>query len=86
VLVLAIFPRAESATDAFRASIKEINAKLATFADNKQVFFLDFGDKFLAADGTLTKEIMPDFLHPSAKGYQIWTDNMMPKLQELLKP
>lgn len=85
VLLLGIFPRAEKAEDPYRASIKEINAKLATLADNKQVFYLDFGDKFLQADGTLTTDIMPDRLHPNAKGYQIWIDNMLPKVQELLK-
>ncbi len=86
ILILGIFPRNASATDPSRARIKDINTILATFADNKQVFFLDFGSKFLAPDGTLTADIMPDFLHPNAKGYQIWTDAMLPKVQELLKP
>lgn len=85
ILILGIFPRAASPTDPFRANIKEINAMLAKLADNKQVFFLDIGEKFLEPDGTLSPNIMPDFLHPNAKGYQIWTDAMMPKLQELLK-
>lgn len=85
ILVLGIFPRATSATDPFRGHIKEINGMLAKLADNKQVFFMDIGDKFLAADGTLSPDIMPDFLHPNAKGYQIWADAMMPKIQELLK-
>jgi lysophospholipase L1-like esterase len=86
VLVLGIFPRAASATDPYRANIKEINAKLATFADNKQVFFLDIGEKFLQPDGTLTTDIMGDLLHPTVKGYEIWTAAMMPKVQELMKP
>ncbi len=88
VLLLGIFPRSELPTDAIRANVKEINTKLATFADNKQVFFLDIGDKFLSPDGSLSLDIMGDAarLHPTAKGYQIWADAMMPKLQELLKP
>jgi len=28
---------------------------------------------------------MPDFLHPSAKGYQIWAEAMEPTLDEMLK-
>jgi lysophospholipase L1-like esterase len=47
--------------------------------------YLDIGAKFLQADGTLTKEIMPDYLHLSAKGYQIWADAITPKLAELMK-
>jgi len=33
-------------------------------------------------DGTLSKEIMPDALHLSPKGYQIWADAIEPKLKE----
>ena len=55
------------------------------FADDKKVFFLDIGAKFLEADGTLSKTIMPDLLHPNEKGYQIWTDAIEAKVKELLK-
>jgi lysophospholipase L1-like esterase len=85
VLVLGIFPRAVSATDPYRASIKDINSKLAKLADNKQVFFLDIGDKFLAPDGTLTPEIMPDGLHPNFRGYKIWADAIAARVKELMK-
>ena len=55
------------------------------FADDKKVFFLDIGAKFLEADGTLPKSIMPDLLHPNAQGYQIWSDSIEAKVKELLK-
>ena len=38
------------------------------------MFFLDINPLLLQADGTLSKEIMPDLLHPNAKGYQIWAE------------
>jgi len=85
VLLLGIFPRAASATDPYRASIKEINSKLAKLADNKQVFFMDIGEKFLASDGTLTPEIMPDGLHPNLRGYKIWADAISARVKELMK-
>ena len=85
VLVLGIFPRAPEATNPFRASIKEINSKLAKLADNKQVFFMDIGDKFLTADGTLTPEIMPDGLHPNLRGYRIWADAISSRVKELMR-
>ena len=85
VLVLGIFPRGPAADNPFRASIKAINEKLATLADNKQVFYMDIGDKFLAADGTLPAEIMPDGLHPNTQGYRIWAEAMAPKVKELLQ-
>ena len=48
------------------------------------VTYLDIGDQFLAADRSISKEIMDDFLHPTAKGYAIWTDAMEPTLTRLL--
>ena len=55
------------------------------FADDKTVFFMDIGAKFLGPDGTLSKDIMPDLLHPNAKGYEIWADAIAPKVKELLQ-
>jgi lysophospholipase L1-like esterase len=49
------------------------------------VQYLDIGPKFLDADGELPKDVMPDKLHPTAKGYQIWYDAMWPTLEPLLK-
>jgi lysophospholipase L1-like esterase len=85
VLLLGVFPRGAAADNPARATIKEMNVKLAKLADNKQVFFMDIGDKFLAPDGTLTQEIMPDALHPSAKGYEIWAEAIMPTVKKLMQ-
>ena len=85
VLILGIFPRAQQASDPYRESIKDINSKLARLADNKQVFFMDIGEKFLAPDGTLTPEIMPDGLHPNLRGYKIWADAISARVKELMK-
>jgi len=84
ILLLAIFPRAQPG-DPFRDQIKEINAAIAKLDDGKTVTFLDIGPKFLEPDGTLSKEIMPDLLHPSEKGYKIWAEAMQPTLNRLMK-
>jgi lysophospholipase L1-like esterase len=85
ILVLAIFPRGANKDDKFRQQNEATNAIVKGFADDKKVFFLDVGAKFLEADGTLSKSIMPDLLHPNAKGYQIWADAIEAKVKELLK-
>jgi lysophospholipase L1-like esterase len=85
VLLLGVFPRGEKPTDKNRDRIKTINKTIAALDDGKKVKFLDFGDKFLETDGSLSKEIMPDFLHLSSKGYQIWADNIDKPLKELAK-
>jgi lysophospholipase L1-like esterase len=85
VLLLGIFPRNADAANPLRATIKEINSRLAKLADNKQVFYMDIGGKFLTIEGSLTTEIMADGLHPTAKGYQIWADAILPTVKSLMK-
>ena len=85
VLVLAIFPRGADRNDAFRQQNEQANAIIRSFADGKRVHFLDIGAKFLEPDGTLSKTIMPDLLHPNEKGYEIWAAAIEPKVRELLK-
>lgn len=82
ILLQGIFPRGHEADSPFRARIKAINKIIAGYADGKKVLFIDFGDKFLEPDGTLSPEIMPDFLHPNAKGYQIWADAIQPVIDQ----
>ena len=84
ILLQAIFPRGEKPTDANRQKIKTINAMIAKLGDGNKVIYMDFGDKFLEPDGTISKEVMPDSLHPSAKGYEIWADAIRPEIQKVL--
>jgi lysophospholipase L1-like esterase len=85
VLVLGVFPRGAAPDNDFRPMIKELNGHLAKLADNKSVYYLDIGDKFLTADGTLTTDIMPDGLHPNLKGYGIWAAATEARVKELMK-
>lgn len=86
ILLLAVFPRGEKPSpNPGRDKLKKVNEMISKLDDGKNVFFLDIGDKFMKPDGTLTKDVMPDFLHLSAAGYQIWADAISPKLAELMK-
>ena len=85
VLVLGVFPRGEKGDDPKRVRTDEINALLPKLADGKKVFFLDIGKSFLQPDGSLSKEIMPDFLHLSPKGYELWAAAIEPKVKELMR-
>ncbi len=85
VLLLGIFPRGEKPDDKLRLHNAAINELLAKLADGKKVQFLDIGKSFLQPDGTLSKEIMPDLLHLSPKGYQIWADAIKDKVGEMMK-
>lgn len=98
VLLLAIFPRGarkdaqgvvtEAAmADASKrmAAIKGANAELAKLDDGKSVRFLDIGDKFLGQDGKIPWQLMPDQLHPTTAGYQLWAEATQKLLTEMLK-
>lgn len=85
ILVLGIFPRGANKDDKFRQQNEATNALVKGFADGQKVFFLDIGAKFLEADGTLSKSIMPDLLHPNEKGYEIWAAAIEGRVKELLK-
>ncbi len=86
VLLLGIFPRGASAKDSNRTKIKEINEMISKLDNElKYVKYLDIGDKFLDSEGNLSKDIMPDYLHPNAKGYEIWAEAIDPTLKQMLK-
>ena len=86
ILLLGVFPRADpKGPPAGSSQIKDLNAALARMDDGKFVRFLDFGSKLLSPDGTVTKEIMPDLVHPNAKGYEIWAAAIKEPLAEMMK-
>jgi len=84
VLILAIFPRGDKPDNKLRKVNDATNELIAKLADDKKIYYLDIGSKFLAADGTLPKDIMPDYLHPNAKGYEIWATAIEPTIVKLL--
>lgn len=83
ILLLGIFPRGEKPGPQ-REKIAEINATIAKLDGKTNVTFLDIGPKFLTPEGLITKDIMPDFLHPNEKGYRIWAEAIEPTVKKLL--
>jgi len=69
VLLLAIFPRGASGTF---PELQEANQLLSQLGRRRYVVFRDIGPAFLSEQGELTKEVMPDLLHPSEEGYRRW--------------
>ena len=84
VLLLAIFPRGEKSDDKLRKINDATNEIIKDYANEKTVFFLDINNVFLTDDGTLTKEVMPDRLHPHESGYRMWAEAMEPMVKKLL--
>jgi len=93
VLLLGVFPRSgmkpsdptKLAPAEQNKKISQINEIIAKLDDGKSIFYMDIGGKFLDKDGNLPKEVMPDYLHLSAKGYDIWAEAIESKVKELMK-
>ncbi|MDH4203731.1 MAG: platelet-activating factor acetylhydrolase IB subunit [Phycisphaerae bacterium] len=94
ILILAIFPRSDSSNRPPKGQNASFNPQWAKnnkaselaseIADGKMVFYLDINEKFLEENGELPREIMPDLLHPNAKGYKIWAEAMEPTVKKLM--
>ncbi|MFO7937157.1 MAG: GDSL-type esterase/lipase family protein [Kiritimatiellia bacterium] len=82
VALFAIFPRSARPTDNMRVRNNKVNKIIKNYADGERVIWVDINDRLLEPDGTLSRKIMPDLLHPNAKGYQIWCDAIMPVIKE----
>jgi lysophospholipase L1-like esterase len=85
ILLLGVFPRGEK-PNAVRTKLEDVNKQLAHEDDGKMVKYLDIGKIFLQQDGTISPTVMPDFLHLSNEGYQMWADAMEPTLKTMLQP
>ena len=83
IVLHGIFPRGSGPLDEKRLNNIAINQKIRRYADGDRIRFLEVGDQFLQADGTISKEIMPDQLHLSTEGYQRWANALEPTLKEL---
>ena len=83
ILLLGVFPRSINSNDPQRIRNREVNEKIKGLADSKNIHFLDISNKFLNEDGKLPKDIMPDALHPNARGYEIWASSIEEKICEI---
>jgi lysophospholipase L1-like esterase len=83
IVLMAIFPRGPK-PDATRDKLTAINKLIAPLDGKDGITFVDIGAKFLEPDGSISRETMGDFLHPTAKGYEIWAREIEPLLARLL--
>ena len=84
ILLLAIFPRTDVPED-IQKKLKDATAQFAAaVASDPMVEFLDINYAFLNDKGELTKDVMPDLLHPNAKGYALEAEALEPAIGRLL--
>lgn len=83
ILLTAIFPRGENFSNQ-RGKILQINQVLRKLVDDKNIFWADFGHLFVTPEGLIPREIMPDYLHLSPKGYSMWAEAIEDQLSSFI--
>lgn len=82
IILMGIFPRGESANDGGRRKVTDVNQLIAPLGNSERISFVDISAKMVESDGNISREMMPDFVHPTAQGYQIWADAIQPILDQ----
>ena len=83
ILLIPIFPHGENVNPQ-RGKIMQANQIIQKLADGENVIWVDFGHKFINDEGQIPRDIMPDYLHLSKKGYEIWADSIKEPLAKAL--
>jgi beta-glucosidase len=83
ILLLDIFPRGQS-FNGKRGKLLQVNQTLRKMHNGKTVVYLPIGHIFLQPDGTIAKSVMPDYLHLSPLGYELWAAEIEPTLSAML--
>jgi len=84
IIHMGVFPRGQNATDGGRRKVAAVNEQIKSLADDQRVTFIDISAQLLEPDGSISRDMMPDFVHPTAKGYEIWADAIQPVLNKYL--
>jgi lysophospholipase L1-like esterase len=82
ILLLSILPTGDKPNPG-REPRAAINALISKF-QSSSVRYMDISGRFLEPDGTISKDVMPDFLHLAPKGYEIWSEAIKDKVKALL--
>ncbi|MBQ3341927.1 MAG: hypothetical protein IJG84_08555 [Kiritimatiellae bacterium] len=86
VILCAILPRGKKEDFAGNVPWRNIEANvlIRRFCDGENVIWCDFGNQFLGARGTVDAHLLPDGLHPSDAGYDVFAASVLPLVDKIL--
>lgn len=85
VVLMSVLPFGRTPDAPIRKTVDACNALIKEYADGKQVVYLDVHRHLLDKDGNVPEELMPDALHPNAKGYAVWYEALWPVVGPILE-
>ena len=62
---------------------EQVNAIIKSYADGKDVIWVDFNDKWLPDGWGVPPALMTDAIHPSDEGYDLWMSVLNPVLDRI---
>ncbi|AIE84754.1 GDSL-type esterase/lipase family protein [Fimbriimonas ginsengisoli] len=85
ILLLACFPYGEQPAGNHRGmELIRTGMLIKPLADNRHVFFCNVNNAFLNPDGSMNKDLVPDYLHPNPAGALLWAKAMETTLSRLM--
>jgi lysophospholipase L1-like esterase len=85
ILVIGMLPRGQDPSFKLRRRIVAINTMVAKLADNQNIWYTDISKNMLEADGTISRAVMDDFLHPTKEvGYTKMLEALKPDVDKIL--
>jgi lysophospholipase L1-like esterase len=85
LILLAVFPRRDKGAEVAR-KIDELNRLIAPLGREPGIWFVDLNGAMLEPDGSLSRDTMPDLLHPGPIGYVKWAEALEPTLRWIFGP
>ena len=85
LILLAVFPRQDKGPEV-AAKVGDLNRRMAPLGREPGTTFLDINRAFLEPDGSLSREVMYDLLHPGPVGYVRWAEALEPAMRRLFGP
>lgn len=86
VLLLGILPRGGPDDTFLRANITAVNQRLARLDNGSSIRFVDPSGYFTDGAGVPRTDLMPDYLHPNAIGYEVLSQAISKTVRALLNP
>lgn len=78
IILHPIFPCGKTTNDSVRVRNEIVNREIYKFVDEERIFWVNFNEKLMKPDGSISWWMMHDALHPTGKGYKIWAEAILP--------
>ncbi len=85
IVLCCLFPCGRDNNGIDRKASRNLNAVIKNFADGENILWVDCYEQFLMPDGILSREVMPTYVHFYPYAYEVWSNALIPALNQILK-